>query len=147
MQERERDELETLVNAASTLMDRVTVLARDEGVQFTELARRSKQNRILSVISITGLILDVILSIALAFGGYQLQHLTHRIDVSQTTTRQKALCPMYQVFLDSKSAAGRNAAPDPKKYDHAFVVIKEGYEALNCDEFISGNPAPVSSAH
>jgi hypothetical protein len=57
--------------------------------------------------------------------------------VAQTTQRQKALCPLYQVFLDSKSPEGRAAAPDPLKYDHAFKVIQEGYDALECSDFIS----------
>ena len=144
MQGHERTEVEALVEAATGLMDRVQILARDEGVQFTALARKAHENRVLSVIAITGLVLDVILSVALAFGGYQLMHLTHRLDVSQTTTRQSALCPLYQLFIDSDTPEARKAAPDVKNYDHAFEVIRAGYSALKCAEFID-NARPIPS--
>jgi hypothetical protein len=146
MQEHEHAEVEALVEAATGLMDKVHKLAQDEGIQFTTLAKKAHETRVLAVVAITGLILDVVLTFAMAFGGWQLKHLTNRLDVAQTTTRQKALCPLYQVFLDSESPAGRKAAPDPVKYDHAFKVIREGYSALECSKFIdsagAGAPTP-----
>ena len=147
MQEHDHTEVEALVEAATGLMDRVHALARDEGIQFDTLARKSHQNRILATVAIVGLVLDVLITVVLTFIGLGMQSntdridgLTHRLDIAQTTTRQKALCPLYQVFLDSKSAAGRAAAPDPEKYDHAFVVIKQGYDVLDCSAYISKAP-------
>jgi len=151
MQENERSEIEALVDAATGLMDRVQLLAQDEGIQFTKLAKKSHENRVLAVIAITGLVLDILITATVVIVGLGMQSnteriddLTQRLDYSQTVQRQKALCPLYQVFLDSKSAAGRAAAPDPEKYDHAFTVIQDGYDALECDKYITGDPVPVS---
>lgn len=149
--EPERDKLSVLINAASRLMTDVETLAQDAGVQFTELAERSVankrmavRNRRLSVWVGMGLLLDLVLSVAFGIGLNQVHKneqnigaLTDRLNVSQTVTRQKALCPLYQVFLDSESPAGRKAAPDPAKYDQAFKVIREGYNVLKCEEFIN----------
>jgi hypothetical protein len=151
MQEHEKTELEALVEAAAGINDRVQRLATDEGLQFETLAQKAHRNRMLATVAIVGLILDVLITIVLTFIGLGMQSntdridaLTQRLDRAQTTQRQKALCPLYQVFLDSKSPQGRAAAPDPDKYDHAFVVIKQGYDALECDHYITGTPAPVS---
>jgi len=152
MNQEERDErLVELVGLASTLISEIEALASDSGKQFVSLAQRARTNRMLILATIFSVLIDFVLTIVLAVIGVGMQHntdridnLTQRLDQAQTVQRQKALCPLYQIFLDSKSAAGRKAAPDPKKYDHAFVVIKQGYDALECDHYITGNPTSVS---
>ena len=145
------DRKDELITLATTLIAEVDELAGDSGKQFVSLAKRARTNRILITVTIFSVLIDLALTVVLAIIGTSMQHntdridqLTQRLDNSQTVQRQKALCPLYQIFLDSKSAAGRAAAPDPKKYDHAFVVIRQGYDALGCDEFISGSPSSVS---
>lgn len=140
-----------LITLAKQLIDEVDELAEGSGQQFVSLAKRARTNRMLIVVTIASVAIDLVLTAVLAVIGVGMQHntdridaLTQRLDDSQTVQRQKALCPLYQIFLDSKSAAGRAAAVDPKKYDHAFVVIQQGYEALQCDQYITGSPAPVS---
>lgn len=132
------DQIPVLVSTAARLMDQVEELAQASGHQFVSLAERSRTNRRISYIAISGLVLDIVLSIVLTFGLYQIHALTERLNVAQTTTRQRALCPLYRVFLDSKSPQGRKLAPDPQKYDRAFRVIGKGYNALKCEEFIHG---------
>jgi len=152
MDQEGRDErLVELVGLASTLISEIESLASDSGKQFVSLAQRARTNRMLILATIFSVLIDFGLTIVLAIIGTGMQHntdridqLTQRLDQAQTVQRQKALCPLYQIFLDSKSAAGRKAAPDPKKYDHAFVVIKNGYEALECERYITATPTPVS---
>jgi hypothetical protein len=143
------DRLPTLITLAEQLIAEVDELSKDSGKQFVSLAKRARTNRMLISITAASVMIDIVLTIVLTVIGVGMQRntdridqLTQRLDQAQTVQRQKALCPLYQIFLDSKSAAGRNAAPDPKKYDHAFVVIKQGYEALNCDQYITGTPTP-----
>jgi len=134
-----------LAALAMQLIEEVDELSKDSGAQFVTLAKRARTNRMLIVATIVSVSIDLIITIVLALVGVNMQHntdridaLTQRLDEAQTVQRQKALCPLYQIFLDSKSSQGRKAAPDPQKYDHAFVVIKDGYKILNCDQFIDG---------
>jgi hypothetical protein len=143
----EQDRLGRLAELASEIVGELENLANDSGKQFVSLARRTRTNQRLITVMILSLVLDVILSVFLALGLVQVrgnEHdisaLTTRLDISQTVQRQKALCPLYQLFLDSRSAAGRAAAPDPVKYDHSFEVIQDGYDVLGCSAFITKGP-------
>lgn len=139
-----QDRLTRLTELASEIIQELESLVTDSGNQFVSLAKRAQTNRRLIVVTIASLVLDVVLSVFLTLGIVQIKHnehqistLTNRLDISQTVQRQKALCPLYQLFLDSESPAGRAAAPDPIKYDHAFVVIRDGYNVLGCSAFIA----------
>jgi hypothetical protein len=141
------DRLTRLSELAMEIMEELEHLAQDSGNQFVSLAKRAQTNRRLITVTIISLIVDVVLSVFLGLGLYQVranEHdisaLTTRLDVSQTVQRQKALCPLYQLFLDMKTPAGRAAAPDPVKYDHSFQVIQDGYDALSCSDFITKGP-------
>lgn len=145
------DRMAMLINLAEQLISEIETLAVDSGQQFVSLAKRARFNRMLITVTAASVLIDLIITVVLTLVGIGWQHntdridqLSQRLDTQQTVQRQKALCPLYQIFLDSKSAAGRKAAPDPKKYDHAFVVIKEGYDALECDLYITGDPTSVS---
>lgn len=145
------DRMAVLITLAEQLISEIEDLAHDSGKQFVSLAKRAKVNRMLITVTAASVLIDLIITVVLTMVGIGWQHntdridsLAQRLDTQQTVQRQKALCPLYQIFLDSKSAAGRKAAPDPEKYDHAFVVIKQGYDALQCDKYIGGNPTSVS---
>lgn len=147
----ERVRLAEIAAMARDFAEEFDEFARESGRQFTSLAHRARTNRRLIFVMLLGCALDIFLTVVLAIFGIGVEHntnriddLTARLDYQQTVQRQKALCPLYQVFLDSKSAAGRKAAPDPQKYDHAFVVIKQGYDALDCSKYIARDPQPVS---
>lgn len=136
------DRLVRLTDLATELLREAQELANGSGEQLATLTRRSRTNRRLILAVIAGFTLDVVLTVAMAFGlltvmnnAENIDSLTRRLDVAQTETRQRALCPLYQVFLDSKSPQGRARAEDPEKYDHAFEVIEDGYKALDCADF------------
>lgn len=149
--EERAERADELISIGNALIAEIEILTKDSGDQFLSLAKRARTNRMLILVTIFSVLIDFALSIAMIFVMIAMQHntdridaLTQRLDTAQTVQRQKALCPLYQIFLDSKSAAGRAAAPDPEKYDHAFVVIKQGYDALECDQYITGDPGTVS---
>lgn len=141
------DRLTRLAELASEIVQELEHLSNDSGDQFVSLAKRARTNRQLIIAVIVSVILDVVLSVFLGLAVIQVKHnerqisaLTNRLDTSQTVQRQKALCPLYQLFLDSRSAAARAAAPDPVKYDHSFQVIQDGYDVLRCNDFIAKGP-------
>jgi hypothetical protein len=129
------DRLAQLTEVARQLLSEINGLTEKSGEQFVSLARRARDNRRMIWAAI-------VLTVATGLGLFQvtinaahIDDLTQRLDVAQTTQRQKALCPLYQVLLDLKSPQGRERAPDPVKYDHAFAVMEDGYQVLNCAEF------------
>lgn len=139
------DRLEELITVGTRLVEEIQSLSRDAGVQFTDLAKRARTNRRLIRIIGASVVINLIFTVAVAVGivlvvhnDHRISGLTDRLDTLQTVQRQKALCPLYQLFLDQKSAAGRAAAPDKQAYDHAFVVINSGYQVLGCRQFIAG---------
>lgn len=130
------ERLAQVATLAKALANELETLGVDTGGQIVALSRTARTNRRLIWMTVGGFALDIALTVAVAVGAIQVGSLTHRLDVAQTTQRQKALCPLYQVFLDSESPAGRKAAPDPVQYDHAFKVIRDGYEVLECKTYI-----------
>lgn len=144
MTEQEAEKLERLVTRAQELSDEVEQMAEKSGTQFVSLAATAKRNRLMIWGILIGGVLDLVLTVALILFGVGQEHnanrldaLTRQLDNSQTVQRQKVLCPLYGVLLDSRSDAGRAAAPDPQKYDHAFTVIQDGYDALQCSAFLT----------
>ena len=135
--------VDRLIQMAIELSGEVEELAIDSGKQFTSLARTARKNRMMIWALMASLLLDVVITVVLGIVGAGVVNNTNRIDEfsqnlenQQTEQRRRALCPLYGIFLDSKSEAGRKNAPDPQKYDHAFEVIEEGYVFLGCDTFL-----------
>jgi hypothetical protein len=133
-----------LIDLGNRLVAEIESFTKEGGQQFVTLAHRARSNRRMIVVIGVSLLLDVMITIATVFGWVQVSRneqnitaLTNRLDTAQTTLRRNAFCPLYQVFLDQKSAAGRAAAPDPKKYDQQFAVIQNGYDTLGCSQFVS----------
>ncbi len=139
----------SLAEQAAALTKSVNKLNADVGDQMVSMAKVTKRNERLIVGLIISFILDVTLTVFMAFGMVVLksntddiQVLTDKVVAVQTVQRQKALCPLYQLFLDSKSEVGRARAPDPVKYDQAFVVIQQGFDALKCTELANKSVSP-----
>lgn len=131
-----QEQMDDLIRAAVDLNRRIESIALESGAQFVSLAKTARRNRLMIWVSITGVVLDILLTVVISVFGYQLAGLTNRLDSTQSAQRQRALCPLYGVFLDSKSEQGRAQAPDKAKYDHAFEVIEQGYRVLGCAEFL-----------
>lgn len=153
------DELARLTQAAYELVENVNALNRDAGNQLVSLTHRAKVNRRMIWMLVASFALDVIITamLGLAFlavdrNASNIKDVTDRLDLSQSVGRQRALCPLYQLFLDSKSDAARAQNPQgPEAYDKAFKTIEDGYSALQCDEFkkkdgqppkLGGDPKP-----
>ncbi len=138
-EQRHQDRVARLIEMALQLTTEIEELAQDSGHQLTSLARTAKRNRVMIWGVVVGGVLDLVLTVVLAFIGAGMQTntdridaLTHRLDVSQTSTRQKVLCPLYQLLKDTGSPQARAAAPDKKVYDHNYKVINDGYNELKC---------------
>jgi hypothetical protein len=136
--------LQELITVGTQLLEQISQFADQSGTQFVSLAQRARANRRAIIALGISLFLDIVLTFVTVFAWVQVSNnehkisdLTARLDYSQTVQRQKALCPLYQLLLDSKSTASRNASPDPKAYDHAFDVIGQGYAALDCSAYIT----------
>lgn len=150
------DNLAVLMMKATELMDHVEALARDGGRQFTVLADRAKSNRQLGVaarrlgvVALTGLILDILLTVIVSIGltevrsqEEELSSLTRQLDISQTTQRQKALCPLYHILLNLKPSNDHKSTADSERYKRALAVINDSYTALSCSSYID-HPAVV----
>lgn len=139
----DQERVDALIRAATELNNQVVQVAQESGTQFVSLARAAKMNRMLIwLIAGAGALLTLV-TLVMIFLWLGVRENTDRIDkvatqtsVVQTVQRQRALCPLYGVFLDSKSEQGRKNAPDPEKYDHAFEVIEEGYRVLECGQYL-----------
>lgn len=145
------DQVAELVGVGRELIARIDQLTDNQGNQLISLSKTARTNRRFITVIGVGFALDVLITVAMILYGVQLNgnssrldELTHRLDVSQTTTRQQVLCPLYQLFRDSRSPEGRKRAVDPEDYDRAFDVIEKGYDVLNCEVFIGGSPTPPS---
>lgn len=137
-------QVKELIDVGRALVGQIDAFAKSSGVQFVSLAERARANRRAIWGLGVSLLLDFVLTgfmvtsqVQISSTEHRISVLTDRINYSQTVQRQKALCPLYQLLKDSKSTAGRSAAPDPKAYDHAFDVIDRGYTVLDCQEFIT----------
>jgi len=51
---------------------------------------------------------------------------------SLDATRGDVLCPLYAVFLGSYNPSTRAPGADRDTYEATFVVIRDGYERLDC---------------
>lgn len=139
------DHVVALAEQAQVLAQKYAELAKDNGRELVSLRRRARANRRMIWALSVSLGLDLVLSAVLvvvslhsASNTDRLNALTHRLDVSQTTTRTKTLCPLYTLLLSTDTLAAREAAPDKTAYAHAVMVIRDGYSALGCSQFTPG---------
>lgn len=142
------DRLAHLTEVGRELVSEIKELTGESGDHYVSLTKLGRDNR--RMIRALAFSFALTLALVAAFGfalkrvddnNSRIDSLTHRLDVAQSDTRSKAWCPLYQLLLESESPKARAAAEDPKAYDHAFKVIRDGYDALNCDEFRNAPPA------
>lgn len=154
--------LAQLAETAPKIVAELDALSEDSGNRFVSMATRAERDgrQIRRTKRMAwGLLVSVLLDIALSILAYylvvQVQHnentsaanqaataaLAHRLDVAQTTTRQKTLCPLYSVLLGAQNPKARAVFPQgPAAYDHVFAVIKQGYDALGCSVVVVAGP-------
>jgi hypothetical protein len=145
--EADPDRLAALAQQALSLAQEYTALAEASGDQFVDLAKRARRSRL--QIRILWVLVALVLALAGGLAGavvgvvnndHRISVLTHRLDVQQTVTRRNSLCPLYTLLLASETPAARAAAPDKAAYDHAAMVIRAGYDALKCSDFVAVPP-------
>jgi hypothetical protein len=133
-----------LPTEAAALTRIVKQLNNDMGQQIVRLSLVAAKNRRIIWILACSLAFDIALTIAMGVGYVDVQHnarnigaVADRLTVAQTVDKQKALCPLWQLFLDSRSPRARDANPQgPEAYDKAFAIIESGYAALRCREIV-----------
>jgi len=142
------DEIAGLVNAAHELTEKVRSINTQTTDAIVELGIVSRRHRRMLIAIAGGMLATLVLAVltALALLGvnntsHRLDEVTHRLDVAQTEGRQKALCPLYTLFLGAKNPRSRALDPDgPAAYDAKFKIIEQGYEGLKCREFDGDGP-------
>lgn len=101
-------------------------LVRDD---LAKLTQSGKLTRMIVVV------LAIVLVGVLSVGAVQFINVRTLNNVV-TVQRDSALCPLYQLFLNSDTPAGRAAAErrgdDLVQRDKAFLTIRQSYTALNC---------------
>jgi hypothetical protein len=125
---------------AADLSKKIGEMDKDAAERAEVLARQAQSNRrvIRWLVAIVAFL--VVLSTLVAVALIGVRSNTHRLDVTATVSRQKALCPLYQVLVDADTAHARERAVDKSAYDRAYNAIHEGYTALNCKEFKGSAP-------
>lgn len=125
---------------AQELVAQVSRLSHDSAEQYVQVAKVAKRARFLSMLTAVSIILLALLMAGLGFGMAELNQnsdninlLAKEVQAKQKLTEEEALCPLYNLFLISKSPERRAQHPaGPKAYDEAFEVIQDGYDALGC---------------
>jgi len=141
------EDIAHLAENAEQLLAKVALLTGDTGDSLVGIAKYGRRNRRMIWAVAISIALDLFLTLLVSGvliitrdNSQRVEQVTSRLDYAQTTQRQKALCPLYEIFISSDTPAARDAAPDKPRYDHSFMVIREGYNALKCSEFKGSSP-------
>lgn len=136
------DSLGALTAAAQELITKINDLNEDTGNAITNVTKQSNTTRKYVWWLAFSFALDLILTVAMLFvvNGQQtnadrIAVLTEHNSVTQTITRQQVLCPLYQLFLDSRQY--QPPPPDPEaraRQEAAYKTIQAGYDAIKCAE-------------
>src|SRR6266700_4122480 len=102
----------SLLGKVNGLNDNTTILS--ESVE--RLTTRAKVNRRLIITIIIGFVLDITLTVIMAFvlntqntTTNRINALTQQLQQEQTVQRKEALCPLYQLFINADTPATRAA--------------------------------------
>lgn len=120
-----------LARQAKALADTVGVLA----AAVDQLDQRAHRSERVTLAVAFGLVVDLILSVAVALLIGNLFSLSDHLQgaiVRESTTRQQALCPLYGLLLGSYNPTSRAEGADRDKYNQAFVTLRDGYDSLDC---------------
>lgn len=122
-----------LAQTAAILVSSVGGLAREVKILAARIGKSERAVRI----ALAGLILDLVLSSAVVFGLVAQSETdeTLRDEIArQAQIRTNALCPLYALLIDSRSAAGRDRYPQgPEAYDRAFADLDAAYQVIACE--------------
>lgn len=127
--------LDKLASEADTLIIAVDAL----NVTAARITRRTRRSEAVLAALAVSFLLDILLTVFVYVGLTQLSDTTRVVQDTQANglvIRQKVLCPLYQLFLNSYSIRVRdNPALNPRGaawYDNAYATLRDGNKALNC---------------
>ncbi len=129
-------DIKALADSAAALVERIDGLTNGTGDQLVVLAQTAKRNRRMIIALSVSILLDIALTVLMAFGMSYMNDLTKRIDETQRVTTVEVLCPLYQQFVNADTPAQRELAKkngqDMKARDEASRVIHHSYDVLGC---------------
>jgi hypothetical protein len=132
--------LNRLVDQAKSLADKVSALA----LSVDQLDRRTSRSEKITVGVVLGLLLDLVLSVAVAVVLTQLFVTNDRLEASiqrEGQTRQEVLCPLYELIVSTFNPESRPPGPARDQYVQSMQVIIDSYPRLDC-----ANPVTPGSA-
>lgn len=124
--------------AGSVLAEQAKVLADTVGalaLAVDQLDRRTNRSERMTIAVAFGLVIDLILSIAVALLIGNLFTLNGQLQTAvarEATTRQQAICPLYALLLGSYNPSSRAEGADRDAYNKVFITLRDGYESLDC---------------
>lgn len=135
------ESVQKLTAETAALSDKVGALA----LSTEQLDRRASRSEKIVAGVILGLLLDLILSVAVAIVLGQQAATNDRLQTAiqrETQTRQEVLCPLYSLIVGAYNPNSRPPGPARDEYVRNFKVIVDSYPKLNCDHQVT----PGSSA-
>lgn len=132
---------ERLISAVGDMSKRLNTterMAADLAKQQAELAQQQnamqRQGKINGWLALS-LVLDVVLSLALAYAATRIDHNSDRIEAVQERTSREALCPLYGLFLRSVENPRPDQIDTAEKralFEQAARTIRDGWSSLGC---------------
>lgn len=138
-----RNKLDALSEQAGDLVAEINKLNEDTGRTLEGVNTKVRRNQRMTWLVGLSLLADLIVTVVLGFTLHQTSttadktdKVTDRLNYSQNVTRQKVLCPLYEIFINSKSDVGRQRHPGgPAEYDKIFVTFQQSYDVIKCAQF------------
>ncbi|WP_432112893.1 hypothetical protein [Streptomyces sp. S1] len=95
-----------------------------------------KQRRFMAALAVLFALICVVL-VMVVLVGLDVRQQSREIKNIQDKTTTRVLCPLYQQFINADTPKARELArmsgQDMQVREQAFAVIRQGYEALNCE--------------
>lgn len=121
----------TLAAQARLLADGVKEL----NDSVSSLTRRTNRSENVLKVALLGLVLDLVLSVAVAITLGSQFATNGRLEEAiarEQTTREEVLCPLYGLIVAGYNPASRAAGEARTLYEQQFAVILTSYPRLNC---------------
>lgn len=99
------------------------------------LDRRTNRSEKATLAVVFGLLLDLVLSVAVALVLANQVTTNERIQAAvdrESLTRQEAVCPLYALVIGSYSPNSRAEGPDRDAYNEVYDRLRAGYASLEC---------------
>lgn len=145
-----RNKLDALSEKADELVTEINRLSTGTGRQLEGVEKKQRRNAKIGLLVLLSFVIDVVVTVVVGFTVFEtssntdkVDKITQRLDYQQTVTRKKVLCPLYQIFVDSKSAEARKTyVKGPKEYDRIFGIIQDSYNTIECAKFKTQTQKP-----